>query len=73
MACLKQEKEDRIKASHNQATTRSGIDIVVDLSNMPITLLKKNGLETEEYFTYGLEFVAAQIATELLLKLWYTR
>ena len=38
MTCLNQEKEDRIDTSHNQATTRSGIDIVVVLSNMPITL-----------------------------------
>ena len=74
MTCLKQGKEDGIDASHNQATTRSGIDIVVVLSNMPITLCeKKIVLETEECFTYGLEFVAAQNATELLLELWYTR
>ena len=53
MACLKQEKEDRIKASHNQATTRSGIDIVVDLSNMPITLLKKTGWKQKNILLMG--------------------
>ena len=74
MTCLKQGKEDRIDASHNQVTTSSGMDIVVVLSNMPITLCQKGGnWKQKNVFTYGLEFVAAQNATELLLELRYTR
>ena len=56
--------------AHDQVTRRSITGIIVFLNNTPIRWYSKRQ-KTVESSTYGLELVAARIATELIMELRY--
>ena len=56
--------------AHDQMTRRSITGIIVFLNNTPMRLYNKRQ-NTVESSTYGLELVAARIATKLIMRLRY--
>ena len=57
--------------AHDQVTIRSITGIIVFLNNTPIRWYSKRQ-KTAESSMYGLELVAARIATKLIMELRYT-